>query len=598
MKRLLLAALAAALSGSCGGGDASDTADGGPLDPRCEMQISRRAPTNPEVGAVIDVDGAIFKQDVVGIESYLFSVDGPPGSDPSPRMRAAGDDALIEFDADVVGTYRVELRGDVAGLSCTDDVESFYVALPGAPTTSFRFRFSPGLGQEAPPQDKVFEIPGGGDFPLGVIGLDKGLLTTGMVSDTGPLAAYLRFTRTFDGAATEVFADESGAISTRLLAGAYEVLVVPELATAVPAIFSDLNITGAGALTLSLGAGESITGTVRDGGGQPVADAQVSLRIDGVPSTVATTDANGNFAVLAHAGGATALTVTPPAASGLPRLELAASAGLVASATAPLAIDYAAPLTARTIDVVLRAADGATPMPGASATLIARPISGAGAVTPQGGSSLVAAGHHRATAGADAAGRIALHLPDAIYDVIVRSPAGVASLLVADLEAGQGTPASLVAAAPARVTGRVLDAAAGVEGARVTARPVAMLASEPMAGAVAVAGADGSFALDVVAGGDYELVIEPPARLAREIVTGVQAPAATEEVAIGDRVLAPAIVVRGQVAIPGNSQPGGVTVQVFCATCTGTAAFTPVAEAVADNDGRFAVSIPDPGGGS
>ncbi len=429
---LVVPAAAGLVSSACGAGGYSNEPDGGnggdAGGPLCEMVVEY-APSSPEVGATIDLDGSIYKQQVSGFESYTFAVTRS-GTTIATSERSPFDGSKVQFVADQPGPYRVELRGDVDGLSCTDGVITINVTDAATPRRRFRFHFVPALGQPAPQQDLVFEVPGLAPYDLGTVGLDTGIAVGGTVTDAGgnPRATYLRFTRQSDGAVTEAFADATGAYATRLADGTYDLLAVPEDASLAPRQVSAV-ASAFGDLTLT--AGDTVTGTVKDGGGAAIAGARVALRTGGVPSAVGMTDGTGAFSLAAHLGGSAALTVSPPAASGLPRLDVDVSAGLTPSAGAALAIAYAAGLTSRTLAFDVTTAGGAA-APGASVTFVRRASANAGTVTPAGGSAIAATGGLRVTAEADGAGHVSgLVVPDGVYDVIARSAGGAGVTLEA-----------------------------------------------------------------------------------------------------------------------------------------------------------------------
>jgi len=236
MSRAALAALAALAlaASSCGatdangGVDAGSSGDGGS---GCEMVITVLN-SSPITAATIDVDGSIDNYGSSGFEEFAFAVT-LNGVDVVTSERTPFDGSKISFVANQPGPYRVELRGSVGASSCIDALATVNVSDPGAATRPFRFRFAPALGQAAPPQDKLLEIPGGADYSLGTVSLDPGLSVSGIVSDgSDPVAAYLRFTSTTDGSAVETFSDATGAYATRLIPGSYTSLVVPQARTA------------------------------------------------------------------------------------------------------------------------------------------------------------------------------------------------------------------------------------------------------------------------------------------------------------------------------------------------------------------------------
>jgi len=604
--RLAGAAFACILGVACGdGGDGDDdTGDAGTVD-RCTMSIavSPAAPVAPES---VELEGSIIREGYPsGVESFQFAVifDGTvvAVSDLDPY-----DGSRVSFQAQAPGPYRVELSGSIGDISCTDALEFVNVVDSTADHDTYRIRFAPAVGQPAPIQERVYSIPGGADYSIGTIGLDSGVEVSGYVTDASasPLAAYLRVLLVGSSApAAETFADDAGAFSARLAAGSYDVLVVPDSNSVAPALLDGLALSALGLLTIT--AGDVVTGVVLDPAGAPLAGALVSLRIDDVPSAIATTDAGGAFAVLARVGGATALTVNPPAGSGLPRLELTSDEGLVAAPAVPLTVRYSAALSARAVTLDLMRSDGTTPAGGARVTFVARAMASAGTVTPEGGAAVQASGELRVSAEADAGGAIpTLQLPETLCDAIVEPSAALAAeavrLIEVDLSAGQTTPASLSLAAPATLSGQAVDTAqAGLAGVQVTAVPRGLLANVARASATATTDATGAFSLSVVGAGEYDLLLEPRgASHARTQVTGVAAPVPGQTSTVPVAELPTAIALSGRVEIPGVAGgAAGVHVMALCYDCTGAAASAPVADAVTDVSGSFLLAIPDPGVG-
>lgn len=603
--RTLAAALAigaALASTACGAADAGGEPDGG-VTTYCTMVVAV-TPAAPEAPATVSLEGSITREgSVFGTESYQFSVTFDDTAVATSELDPY-DGSRVSFDAPTPGPYRVELRGSVGATACTDGVEWVNVSDPSAGLDSFRFRFAPAAGQPAPMQERVFAIPGGADYSLGTVGLDSGVEVNGYVRDASaaPLAAYLRVAPTGgDAHATEVFADDAGAFHARLEAGTYDVLVVPDSGAVAPELRASLGLSALGLLTLS--PGDSITGVVLGPGGTPLEGARVSLRIDDVPSAIATTDAAGAFSVLARAGGATAVTVNPPAGSGLPRLEVDASAGLVAASGTPLNVAYSAALSSRALSLDVMRSDAATPAPGARVTFIARPLAVAGSVTPQGGTARSARGELRITAEADAGGSLpALSLPETVYDVVVEPPVALTGeairLAEVDLSPGEVAPTTLALAQPATLTGSTVDdAQVGIAGVTVSAVPRGLLANATRAFSTATTAADGTFAIAVVGEGEYDLVLEPRgAGYARARSSGVLAPAAGGSQALAAIELPNAIAVTGSVDIPGVAGgAAGVHVMALCYDCTGVTAAAPLADAVTDTAGNFVLALPDPG---
>jgi len=604
---VLAAPLALASCAGSGSSDDDDTSDAGSSQDAtgdyCQMLIGF-SPTSPVAPATVYVDGSISREGAVsGVEAYAFSVT-LAGVPQATQERDPFDGSKIQFDATVPGPYRVTLTGSVGYTSCTDGEEIINVVEPGANTDVYRLRFVPAPGQPAPAQERTVAIPGGAAYDLGAIALDSGVLASGVVrdADADPLPAYLRVALVGSAAQeVETFAGAAGSFSARLPAGSYDVLVVPEGSLVAPERFAGLALSSLGQLELD--AGDAVSGIVLDPAGDPLVGARVSLRSGGVPSTIATTDGTGAFSVLARAGSATSVHVSPPDGSGLPGLDLPADAGLVAASDTPLTIRYAAGLTSRTVSLDVLASDQATPAAMARTTWIARPMSAAGTVTPEGNSALEAVGVARVSAVADGDGALSgVVLPETTYDLIVEPASALAAdspgLHTVNLSSGSSTPASVSLADAATLTGTVTrSGGVAVPGAQVTAVPRGALTNMAGASATATTSEEGAFALALVGTGEYDLVIEPPgSSLARARVEGVTAPSAGGSAAIEPTGLTAAIAVTGSVTIPGVAGGAtGVHVMLLCHDCTGMAAHLPVADAVADRSGRFALAVPDPG---
>ncbi len=591
-------ALACWLALGCGGaGSDGNYPDAGPGT--CDLKFSV-SPVDPVAPTTFVASASVARSDFyVGVETFSWSASFG-GNDVAVTARDA-DGRQVEIAASAAGTYRVVLSGSVGDRACTDALEMINVRQPGANAGLFRLRMYPAAGQGAPVQQRVVEIAGGADFALGTISLETGVPVAGTVRTAAgdALPAFLRLDK--NGAlgwpARELFADATGAFSTRVASGTYDVLVVPTSAGVAPALITAATVTELSSIQLTTGV--VVDGTVVDGSGTAMEGASVSLRAGGVPSTIATTTAGGAFTLLAQPGSA-AVVVRPPGASGLPRLVLGPSAGFVVASGSALAVSYAT-TTVRAFDLDVTAADGTTAAPGAQVTFVARSIASAGTITPAGGSLLVAAGEYRITISADGAGTLTgVRLPEAVYDVIIAQPSGSDTTLLAsiDLTAGMSPPTRISLASAGTVRGVVRDTlGTGLASVRVIATPRGLLAGVPGAASSALTDADGQYSLSLVAGGDYALTLVPSQRnYGRQALT-VTAPAAGSMVTMAPVALPDAIEVTGDVTIPGVAGASGVYLQLLCYDCVGAAATAPVAEAVSDASGRFSLSVPDPGTG-
>ena len=206
----------------------------------------------------------------------------------------------------------------------------------------------------------------------------------------------------------------------------------------------------------------------------------------------------------------------------------------------------------------------------------------------------------RVTVTADAGGDFpALALPAGLYDVILepaeQGPGAQVSLLSFDLT--QGAPASLAVAAPAVLTGKIVDGggeavAAPVAAIDVAAVPLGVLAGSADAGARVQTKEDGSFSLEVTAGGSYELVIDGSRHGSGRVSKPVGAPAAGQSEDLDVIALPRVTLATGRLVLLGSGAgAAGVTVQLMCSTCSAPAD-APLAEAASDAFGDFTLRIP------
>jgi hypothetical protein len=587
----------------CGGaagddssGDAAVSSDGGSY---CESVVSL-SPMSPVAPAEIFVTGSITGSSS-GAEQYSWDIrkQGDPDFDPGDP----GDASSFSFIAPTDGFYEVTLFGS-RGQSCSSGSAGVNVLDTDSNTVFYRVRVVPGT-PELPVQEHVRTVSGvmSSVFQIDDIALDSVISVGGLVRDSNsaPVQAYLRFTTIgdIDPMATEAFSTAQGAFEVALSAGTYDVLVVPQDNSIAPVELRTVPVNNLGQITVPVAS--AVMGTVLDPGGTPVMGATVSLRIDGVPTTIATTDAAGVFTVLGHLGGATSVHVTPPADSGLPNLELDISAGLVAAMGENLTVRYAASLTSRSLSVPVRMVDGTTPAPGARVTFASHPIAAAATITPGAAAALSMAGASRVTATADGAGDLpATSLPETMYDVIVEPPNGApadqgVALLAVDLQMGAPDPATLALVAWATLTGDAIDeSSVGLDEIRITAIPSGVLAGTTTAAAMASTDA-GSYSLPVAGGGEYDLVFDSADYSRARARVSAQAGAAGQATAVADVEMPAALAASGDVTLGANGV-AGVSVTLLCYECSGQMeASLPVAEAVTDISGSYTLAVPNPG---
>lgn len=594
---IMAVAVTAALAG-CGSDSGSSYPDGGSGGdaglPFCEMNMSL-APAMPRAPSELEATAEIASTALSGQQTFTWQVRFEDREVPHTWLDPDG--RRISFVAEEPGLYRVLLDGAVDGTACAGADEPITVVPAGAMDRTYRLRLVPRPGQPAVVHERTDTIAVGVDYDLGRITLPSGITVDGTVLDPdgAPLAAYVRAVHG-DAVPIEAFAGADGRFSMRLESAADEVLVVPVDHALAPARFLDQ--TSGSAWTLTLPAATGVSGTVLVAPlDERLSGARVSVRTGSAPAAVAVTDVGGAFTVSTRPGEPAALTVVPPAESGLPWLELAFSAELGAALVQgePVTITYAADPSAREIAPVALDAGGA-PLGGARATWIARFMPDAGAAAAGDRAPLALTGTTRVAVTARPDGTWPLvRLPEAVYDVLLEPPQGASassgSVTVREIDLAAGDPVdSLALAQPAIVRGVVAgDGAAGLDGVQVTAVPLGLLANIPGAGASTVTADGGAFSLALSPGGAYELVLDSLDRRHARVRVPVTAPGSGEIHDLPATALPPAARLSGEVALLDGSGAAGVTALLLCLGCDET---EPLAEAVTDSTGAFVLAVP------
>lgn len=498
--------------------------------------------------------------------------------------------AEIEFATPTAGIYDVAVDVDGGNSACTTTALAINVAAPGARTQAFRLRVLPPPGAPAPPLDKVIQVKGGAPADLGTVALEGGMEPMIQVRLGGAgVPAYLRLSpASMPEAFVEAFADPAGNAVVRLLPQPHRVLVIPqgpEAGAAPPRVIADWSPVFNPPLVID--AGIAIGGTVRGPDSSLLAGAVVQLTVDGVPSTVATTDASGRFTVRAAATtGTITVEVTPQAATGLPRLSATSQSFQLGGANR-LDVVYAANLARRDLAGVQVRRNG-TPVAGARVTAVGTLAVG----TVTAGASVNATGTVRIAARTDAAGALpAMLVPVAVLSAVIEVSPG--DLAVTALDA-----ATAVLDAPERrlvATAALGDdaggAPAGLPGAVIDVVPIGALALAGAPSLRATAGESGAITALLASGGRYDLQLrDPVGRRAPLVVTDRD----VTSVATSYRLPA-ALGLRGTVRFTNLTPIVGAAIQILCNACSGIERDTPLAEAISDQTGRFAIAVPDPG---
>ena len=542
--------------------------------------------------AAIDGGGgaAVYRWTVALRTPMVADVDVTPiASNPPNRV--------VEFTVAEAGSYELVLRGSQGDVDCVDSRTLLPVDPLVADTQSYLMRVVPDQ-QRVPVQTRVVQIPIGEPAVYRAVGLDGAATVSGTITDPlgAGVRAYLRATPRavkmdppIEGAS-----DDNGQFDLHVLAAeAYDLLVVPKRADLAP-----VRVVLTSQSAISVGSGEEVTGQVVDPAGAPVVGARVSLRVDGVPSTVGITDASGTFSVRATLGGPTSVRVVPPDVTGLPELVITEADGLVAASDSPIAVSYAASVTLRTLTGRVVFSDGATLVPDAR-VLMASTVSAAATVAVAGQPVRWATGLVSRVLAADAAGAVTTVIPNGRYTMIVAPPGPVvgqvARQTTIDLTGATPNPEVYPLAPEASFEGVVHGAdGAPLSGVRVSAVPRGLAAEVPNAFATAITTESGQYRVRVAAGVDYDVRFQ----VARAAHAGRFVRIASEPdggvLSLPLTTLGPVMTLFGQVTATGVVSTAGMHVTLMCLDCAGLDANQPVASAVVTGSGAYSLVVPAP----
>jgi hypothetical protein len=439
-----------------------------------------------------------------------------------------------------------------------------------------RLHIVPPLTAMGPIVDRPIEVHDGSDLDIGAVVLDASTQAMGTVrtaSGVG-IAAYVQFYPLgMPGAMVETFAGANGAFSARLASQPHDVIVIPSATNIAPQ-----RLTGysPGAALPMLTAPDTITGTVHQGA-TPIANARVQITIDGVPTTLGVTAANGSYSVLGHhaTNKPVKIEVTPPAASGLPRLEVSD----MITTTAAIDVAYASLPMRNLGGVPVRR--GGTALPN-RAVVIVGTVANPGTIA-----GVAATGYLRVPTTTDAGG----NLPSVLAPAVTLS--AVTTVAQGDLAVGSVsavTPASIDAPAMTAIattaTGNGTDVLSGVT--------LDLIPKDALAAANAPAlhftgDASGRVLGSIPTGGTYDVRWSDPQGRRGPLV-------AKDKTTINvTYVLPPAVYVSGDVTIDASTNAVvGASVQILCDGCTGLDRTRPIAEMATDGHGSFRIAVPDP----
>jgi hypothetical protein len=566
------------------GGDAPSPPTSPPppvVDPSCGLEL-RFDPPLPVADPSSTIRVSVLGDGHGGVVNWDVTLNG--GEVPFSYVQP--DHTSIELVAASPGIYVIALEVNDSNLACTHASRTLNVRAAGAKLSHLRLRVAPPTELGVPPLEQPLTIEGGANADLGAIVIDRGVpVDLHVMGAGGGVPAYVRFSPTGSrNAVVEAFADSAGRVDATLADDLYSVLVVPSGAGGVPHRFSDW--ASAASNDLSVVGGAAISGSVHDPADTAIAGATVQLSIDGVPSTVATTDAAGRFTVQAAATtGAVTVEVDPPAASGLPRLAASSTSFDLAQ---PVQVRYAANLIRRSLSGVQVKRAGVA-VAGARLMVVGSlPAIG----TVMVGASATATGEVRIAAIANGAGALPAQLiPAAQLQAVVTVAPG--DLAVAALDTTSAVPAALDA--PAMQV--IATGAAGPGGVMLPGAVLDIVPSGALAMAAApplhlIADSNGTFTAALAAGGHYDLRFLDPGGRAGPLVVGDRVATTVER----DGYPLPKVLgITGALLLGGTQALPNASVQILCSTCTGVERTKPIAEGMSDETGRFILAVPDPG---
>lgn len=571
---------------ACGGGEATNDTplpDSGAVNdanPGCTVFLTFDPPmgvAGNQIRAIANVLNAS------GVLSYTWEVKYENA--PVVYQAAQADNSQVMFAAPNAGVYQVSVSVDAPGQGCPTDQIGYNVASPNSNSMQVRLRVTPPGNASAPPQERLYLVTGGGGTTLNSVPVDPGVIATGNVrAGTTDVPAYLRFIPLgYRDAYVETFTTNAGAFSARVLNVAHDVLVVPTIPGFAPRLVTNWF---PGTTLIAATAGTAVSGFVAGPGGGGLDGAKVQITVDGVPSTLATTT-NGNFTVrsIATANVEATVDVTPPPASGLPRISATSSALNLATA---VQVQYANLALRDLAGVTVRRA--ATAVPNAAVIVVGTLVSAATVTT--GATAVPASGIVRVAATANASGQLPARLaPAAPLFAVTTVAAG--DLAVTSLDLTAGVPSQIDAPAMTTVSSQITKPdLAPIAEAVFEAVPIGPLALAGVGAIRVTSRAGGAVTLALPAGGRYDVrVSDPQGRGAVELAPNL-APSAIA----ASYTLKPALRVLGQLQLQGAGSPvGNATVQIMCTACTGLDRSRPLGETSSTSSGAFDVAMPDPG---
>jgi hypothetical protein len=512
-----------------------------------------------------------------GTPEWSVSIAGGPTVVPDTSGDPSGLRAVFEATQAGSYTFSVVFRNSFDACPGSNTIT---LRNPTGSTVTYRLRISPPESAGVPQQDKLLTLVGGTPVGGHDLTLDSGSALLGTLrGPAGPIAGEVRLIAD-SGPDAVALADGAGTFQLAVRDDAmYTPLLVPRVTTLAPQLLARASGAALQGVAFAVDVGQSVSGSVADAAGQPVAGVRVALRAGKLPSGVGASGSDGGFALRAEPATYTLSAGAP----GWPEVGLPGVA--VGGGGTTVALRYLKARIAVAARVV--ASDGTTAVAGARVTLRSPLLDGL---------ATVALG---ANAAADAPARVSeqlvsgsdgtlpsLQLPDGAYplSVWIEPPAGGSDGVTA-LELPAVTPSLTLALAPrATLAGRVVDGRGlPVASAQVTAFETFGLGAAP----ATTTGTDGRYQLTVDRGSPIDLLVEPGASSMLSSARRALAAGATS----ADVTLPPGLLVAGKVRGPSAPLPS-VLIEALCGSCGSP---TPLTSTVSDTMGNYRLYLPDPG---
>jgi hypothetical protein len=505
------------------------------------------------------------------LEAPEWNVSLADGATFTPEVIDTASGLTVRFHAPVPGSYT--FRVDFPNSGCRGE-SSVDVHSRDSKSAAYKLRISPPPSAGVPQQDQSLVIYGGtalGDHNLTLL---QGTIIQATLFGPGPspVSGEVRLLGENGPDALSV-AGTNGvfvvAVNNDL---SYTPLIIPSSSSLAPKLLAKVMGVTLPGVAYTVDAGQQVNGTVMQGT-TPIAGARVVLRSGKLPSGTGISDGSGSFTLRAQPGD----YIASIGVDGWPEVT-------VPSLTVPstLSVQYVATLL--NVSAKVLAFDG-SPVSGARVTLRSPSLPSVATVNGSPAPGLV---KHVVISGAD--GTLPpLALPPSSYDILIEPPGGAADGVTAQAQMLTTDATWTLSLQPKIVLAGTVSNLLGepVGGARVTAFETAGLGAAPST----TSASDGTWELRVDSGSPMELLVEPPG--ASNLASArLGLPAGTTK---ADTALGPGLRVGGYVVSPSGGKLPSVVVD---ALCNGCGSDVPIASAISDGTGAYALYLPDPGVGS